>query len=350
VVVLAAILGMSWMAAAQPSSAATGTVEKITVHGKALEGNLEGDSPDRDVMVYLPPGYKSSPGKRYPVVYLLHGFTDDTDHWWGVVKHFVSVPKAMDTALAHGAASEMILVMPNAYTRYFGSMYSSGPATGNWEAFVADELVAYIDAHYRTIADPGSRGLAGHSMGGYGTVRIGMKRPDVFSAVYAMSSCCLAPGPPPDAERGRKAEQIRSPDELSAADFMLKAMFASAAAWSPNPKNAPLFLDLPTRDGQPRPEVIAKWIANAPLASVDQYISNLRRLRAIALDVGTKDWLLPGSKALHEVLDSYGIAHAYETYEGDHVSGVEARLETRVFAFFSKALQFGDRPGPSSGQ
>jgi len=339
VVVLATWLGPAARAGAQSASTA-GTVEKIIVHGKSLEGNLEGDSPDRDVMVYLPPGYKKSPQKRYPVVYLLHGFTDDTDHWWGVVKHFVSVPAAMDTALGRGAAKEMILVMPNAYTRYFGSMYSSGPGTGNWEAFVADELVTYIDGHYRTIAEPRSRGLAGHSMGGYGTVRIGMKRPDVFSAVYAMSSCCLVPGQAPDAERGRKAEQIRTADELSSADFMLKAMFASAAAWSPNPKNGPLFLDLPTRDGQPRPEVIAKWTANAPLASIDQYIANLRSLGAIALDVGTKDWLLPGSKALHDILDSYGIAHTYETYEGDHVSGVEERLETKVFAFFSEHLNF----------
>ena len=96
-------------AAAQPAAAATppspeGSVEKITVHGRALEGNLEGDSPDRVVMVYLPPSYKTSPARRYPVVYVLHGFTDDTDHWWGVVPHFVSVPKAMNAALARGAS------------------------------------------------------------------------------------------------------------------------------------------------------------------------------------------------------------------------------------------------------
>jgi S-formylglutathione hydrolase len=326
-------------ARAQPASPAAGSVDRITVHGTSLERNLEGDSPDRVVMVYLPPSYASSPGRRYPVVYLLHGFTDDTDHWWGVVPHFVSVPKAMDAALTSGAAKEMILVMPNAYTRYFGSMYSSGPTTGNWEAYVAIDLVAYIDSHYRTLADVKSRGLAGHSMGGYGTVRIGMKRPDVFSAIYAMSACCLSPGRAPEPDPGRKAEQVRTPEDVPA-DFMMKAMFASAAAWSPNPRNAPLFLDLPTRDGQPRPEVLAKWTANAPLAFIDQYVSNLRSLRAIAIDVGTKDWLAPGSKALDEVLTSYDVPHVYETYEGDHVNGVQQRLETKVFAFFSDRLQF----------
>jgi enterochelin esterase-like enzyme len=324
--------------AAQP--AATGTVEKITVHGKALEGNLEGDSPDRDVMVYLPPGYGASPQKRYPVVYLLHGFTDDTDHWWGVVPHFVSVPKAMDAALASGATKEMILVMPNAYTRYFGSMYSSSPTTGNWEAYVADELVAHVDAHYRTIPEAKSRGLAGHSMGGYGTVRIGMKRPDVFSALYSMSACCLAPIPPPGPEVARKAEQLASPADLVPLDFPIKAAFAAAAAWSPNPKKPPFFLDLPTKDGQRVAEVHEKWIANAPLSFVDQYIGHLRRTRAFAIDVGTKDGLLSGSKRLDEVLAFYDVPHTYETYDGDHVSGVQQRLERKVFAFFSGTLQF----------
>lgn len=335
------VLALSAAAAAQTASTpAVGTVERITVHGRSLEGNLAGDSPSRDVMVYLPPGYKTSPARRYPVVYLLHGFTDDTDHWWGVVPHFVSVPKAMDTVLARGVAKEMILVMPNAYTRYFGSMYSSGATTGNWEAYVAEELVAYIDAHYRTLATAGSRGLAGHSMGGYGTVRIGMKRPDVFSAIYSLSACCLSPGRPPEPERARLAEGIRTPDEVKPLDFMIKAMFASAAAWSPNPKNAPLFLDLPTRDGQPRPEVLAKWTSNAPLAMIDQYIGSVRRLRAIAIDVGAKDFLAPGSRALDEVLTSYDVPHTYETYDGDHVNRIQERLETKVFAFFSQHLQF----------
>ena len=333
---LASVLSVS----ERTQAAGSGTVEKITVHGRALEGNLEGDSADRDVMVYLPPSYRTEPNRRFPVVYLLHGFTDDTDHWWGVVPHFVSVPKSMDKALAGGATKEMILVMPNAFTRYFGSMYSSSVTTGDWETFVARELVAYIDGHYRTMATVASRGLAGHSMGGYGTIRIGMKHPDVFSSIYAMSACCLAPTLGFDTERGRKAEAVKSPDEVRGLDFMMKATFASAAAWSPNPKNPPLYLDVPTKDGTPRPEVLARWIANAPLTMLDQYILNLRALKALAFDVGTKDFLLNDSKSLAASLAAYDVPHTYETYDGDHINGVANRLETKVFAFFSKQLQF----------
>ena len=150
-----------------------GSWEKIKVHGKSLEGNLEGDSPDRDVFVYLPPGYAASPNRRYPVVYFLHGYAAHAETYW----KSLSVPAAADAAIADGSAHEMLLVLPDAFTVYDGSMFSNSPTTGDWEAFVAKDLIGYIDGHYRTIAERGFRGLAGHSMGGYGTVRIGMKHP-----------------------------------------------------------------------------------------------------------------------------------------------------------------------------
>src|SRR6185436_11970285 len=164
------------------NSVKQGSWEKIKVHGKALEGNLEGDSPDRDVFVYLPASYASNASRRYPVVYFLHGYAAHAETYW----NSLSVAAAADAA-----AAEMILVLPDAFTIWDGSMFSNSPTTGDWETFIADDLVSYIDGHYRTITNRAARGLSGHSMGGYGTVRIGMKRPDAFGALYAMSSCCL---------------------------------------------------------------------------------------------------------------------------------------------------------------
>jgi S-formylglutathione hydrolase len=225
-----------------------GTVERIKVHGASLEGNLEGDSPDRDVSVYLPPGYGREKDRRYPVIYLLHGFTDSDLRWFGSDHPFFNGTGAADRAFSSGMP-EMIIVMPNAKTRYFGSMYSSSATIGDWENFVAHDLVAYMDSHYRTIPNRMSRGLAGHSMGGYGTIRLGMKYPEVFSSIYAMSACCLAPAPNNPARA--KIPDIHSDEELEKADFLTKAMFASAAAWSPDPKNPPRFIDFPWKDGQP---------------------------------------------------------------------------------------------------
>jgi S-formylglutathione hydrolase len=324
--------------------AQNGKVERIKVHGKALEGNLERDSADRDVSIYLPPSYAKEANRRYPVIYLLHGYTDSDDLWFGSMPgskpHFINVPTVTDKAIASGGAREMIIVMPNAYTAYAGSMYSSSPTTGDWEAYVAHDLVSYIDSHYRTIPEAASRGLAGHSMGGYGTVRIGMKNPDVFSSLYILSPCCMGaninPRPNP------KAEAVHAAADLAQADFGTKAQIASAAAWSPNPKNPPLFFDLPYKDGQVQPEVAAKWAANAPLAMIDQYILNLKKLHAIAMDAGDKDEPIASTvRTLDQILNSYDIPHAFEIYPGNHVSGIADRMETKTLPFFSKNLSFG---------
>src|SRR5690348_13668309 len=130
---------------ATSSSAKAGTVEHIKVHGKSLEGNLEGDSPDRDVFVYLPPSYAASPNRRYAAVYFLHGYAAHAETYW----NRLSVPAAADAAIADGSAHEMILVLPDAFTVYDGSMFSNSPTTGDWETFVAKDLIAYIDSHYR---------------------------------------------------------------------------------------------------------------------------------------------------------------------------------------------------------
>lgn len=315
-----------------PALFAEGAVEKIKVYGKSLEGNLIGDSPDRDVAVYLPQSYATDKSRRFPVVYMLHGFTDSVEKWFFTPKHWINLPTVLNKANA-----EFIVVMPDAYNSFQGSFYSSSVTTGDWESFVATEVVAAIDAKYRTLARRESRGLAGHSMGGYGTIRIGMKHPDVFGAIYAMSACCLsAPGAPNSAT---KANEIKSIDDYAKADFGTKAQVALASAWSPNPRRAPLFIDLPYEDGKPRPEVVARQAANAPVAQVDQYIANWKRLRAIGIDIGDKDGLIRGNKELHDRLEEYSVPHSYAVYEGNHINGIAARIETAVMPFFAKHLQ-----------
>jgi enterochelin esterase-like enzyme len=340
VMALAAAMG-GLIVAQDAGGAKKGAVQRVKVHGKALEGNLEGDSPDREVLVYLPASYRTSGNRRYPVVYFLHGFTDDPDHWWGFIKYFVNLPEIFDRVFADGSTREVIVAMPNAFTAYQGAMYSNSATTGNWEDFVTDQLVAYIDGHYRTIAAVESRGLAGHSMGGYGALKIGMKHPEVYSSLYVMSACCLSAPTAQSAGRGgARAEAIHSQADAAKADFGTKAVLAEAAAFSPNPKNPPLYFDLPTKDGEFRPEIAAKWAANAPLAMIDQYISYLRRMKAVAMDVGLQDGLGRDVKVLDGILSDYQVPHTYETYEGDHINHVAVRIEKNVMPFFSRNLVF----------
>ncbi len=310
-------------------------VERIKIHGTALEGNLEGNDVDRDVMVFLPPSYAKDKKRRYPVVYALHGYSIGALQW----SQEIHVPQTIEGAFAKGV-QEMIVVLPDSKTVHNGSMYSSSVTTGDFERFIARDVVAYIDAHYRTIPGRTSRGLVGHSMGGYGASRIGMRHPDVFGSLYIMSPCCMSPrgARPGNPDSDKALEAVKTPADSAALSFMLRAQLATAAAWSPNPKNPPLYLDLPVKNGEVQQDVLARWTANAPLAFVHQYIGNLRQYRAISMDVGDKDGLRVDAARLHEVLDTYGIANAFEIYSGNHTSAVATRFQNFVMPFFSKNL------------
>lgn len=317
-------------------------VEHVKIYGEALKGNLEGDAVDRDAVVFLPPSYKKNKHRRYPVVYALHGYSIGAEQW----THEIHVPQTIEGAFAKGS-QDMIVVLPDSKTLYGGSMYSSSVTTGDFERYVAHDVVSYMDSHYRTIPNRLARGLVGHSMGGYGAVRIGMKHPDVFGSLYVMSACCLSPmGSRPAnpafakgmAAEEKQLESVKTPADAAGLSFFARAMLASAAAWSPDPKNPPLYLDLPWKDGVPQPDVLAKWTANAPLAFIDQYIDNLRQYRAIALDVGNQDGLRFDMIKLHHILDNYGIANSFQIYHGTHTSHVAYRFQNHVIPFFSKTL------------
>ena len=312
-------------------------VDHIKIHGASLEGNLEGDAVDRDVFVFLPPSYNTDKHRRYPVVYALHGYSIGAEQW----SHEIHVPQTIEGAFAKGA-KEMIVVLPDSKTVHNGSMYSSSVTTGDFENYIAHDIVAYIDAHYRTIPTRNSRGLVGHSMGGYGATRIGMKHSDVFGSLYIMSPCCLSarPAGPANPEIEKALESVKTPEDSAKLSFFPRAQLASAAAWSPDPKNPPLYLDLPVKDGVPQPDILAKWAANAPLAFIDQYIRNLRQYHAISIDVGDQDGLRNDTTKLHEVLDKYGIANGFEIYHGTHTSAVADRFQNHVMPFFSQNLCF----------
>ncbi|HWK52149.1 MAG TPA: alpha/beta fold hydrolase, partial [Steroidobacter sp.] len=292
-------------------------LESIKIHASAIEGNLEGNAVERDVLVFLPPSYGKEKSRRYPVVYALHGYSIGAEQW----SHEIHAPQTIEGAFASGAR-EMIVVLPDSKTVHNGSMYSGSITTGDFESFIARDVVAYIDTHYRTIPERRSRGLAGHSMGGYGATRIGMKHADVFGSLYIMSPCCLAPRSvaPANAEMSKALAEVKSPADSAKLPFFARAQLAAAAAWSPNPKNPPLFLDLPTQGGEAQADVLARWAANAPLAFIHQYIGNIRRYDAIAIDVGDQDGLRTDTARLHGVLDAYGIKHSFEEYAGDHTN------------------------------
>jgi len=306
------------------------TVEAPKVPGPSLAGNLEGNATEREAMVVLPPSYKTSPNKRYPVVYYLHGFAIDGRNFYNYMK----VPEAVARNAAAG--NEFIVVVPDTLTKLGGSMYSSSVTTGDFKAFIAKDLVSYIDSHYRTIANRGGRGLAGHSMGGYGTWTVGMTYPEVFDSIWAQSACCVSP----------RVETVESAQKLSSVpieqgvkgDFGTRAALSSMVAWSPNPKNPPYYADPPFKDGKVDELVMAQWANNSPLAMVAGHVPALKSFDAIGTDVGTKDGLIRDDTMMHEELEKFGIAHTWLTYEGTHTDKIAQRFDEIVLPFFAKHL------------
>ena len=314
--------------------AQTGTVERIQVPGASLEGNLRGENASPEVSVYLPPGYAEERRRRYPVVYVLHGYSGTDLNWFGEMPTWDG-RGAADRTMGAGTVEEMIVVMPNCMNAYGGCMYANSAATGYWEDYVADDLVAFIDSHYRTIPDRGARGLAGHSMGGYGVWLIGMHRPDVFSVLYSLSACCLNEYAPQGGERAATFEAITTEEGL---DFGARRTFAVTSAWSPNPDKPPFYMDLPTVNGEVVPEIAARFAVNSPQAMVPSFAGALRKYTAIKLDVGEQDNLIGSNRVLSEMLTQYGVEHEWETYEGDHINRITQRFEGSVLPFMSEHL------------
>jgi len=316
-------------------------IEAIKIQSRLIAGNLLGTSAERDVYVVLPPSYDRDPKRRYPVVYALHGFTISADQWMKELH----APATVEAAFARGT-KEMILVFPDSKNEFGGAFYTNSVATGDFESFVADELIAHIDAHYRTIARPEARGLVGHSMGGYGAARIGLRRAEQYGALYLMSPCCLSPL----GMQGLTAKEVgeiaafKSVSAAQGLPFKYSGPLATGAAFAPNPNKAPLFIDLPMDvEGKERPEIMAKRAANAPLAFVDQYIAKARKYRAIAMDVGDKDTLVADTTKMNEALKAYKIANSLDVYEGTHTSRVAFRLQDHVLPFFGRSLSFSEK-------
>ena len=332
-----------------------GRLVEEMVTSAALKGNLLGDPDQQRVAVYLPPSYAGTPGRRYPTLYLLHGFFGPIEIWTRNGYQGMSLQPMMDQLIHTGVSRETIVVVPNGRNAYFGSFYTNSTTIGGWEDFIVRDLVAYVDAKYRTLARPESRGIAGHSMGGYGSVILAMKHPDVFGAMYALSPCCLGLEGDLGSENPAWVStlRIRSRDELqprprSAQDFFNAAFVALSAAFSPGRENPPLFVEFPfeEREGRlvARDQVIRQWKSKMPLYLVDDLKANLQKLRGIYLDFGDQEQfshIRITTRRFSTALSERNIAHGFEIYAGgDHENKIRQRMETRVLRFFSEVLSF----------
>lgn len=330
-------------ASAPPTAAST--TEWPVVPAPALEGNLVGDRPELRVAVWLPPSY-SVTDVRFPVVYFLAGFEEAAS--------VASIGVALDEAIAAGEAPEVIVVGVSGRNALGGSFYVDSPVTGGWATAVHRDLVEWMDASYRTIAEPGARVIAGFSMGGFGAFDLAMRHPDVFGAVYALSPGALAPGGLADMEMFAAEGAIESyltmqaafaadedpPTPTEGARFAL----AYGSAFAPNVDAGPPWVDYPFVEpgDDPDPVLWATWEAGygGIEDEVREHRDDLRSLLGIALDVGTEDtyqWIPAGTRHLAETLEASGIPVQFTTYPGGH-GPVSVRASETLVPFLAEVL------------
>lgn len=349
--ILLTLIFLAVLSTASLAYAQEGRLVREKVHGKSLEKTLTGESADRNVSIYLPPSYDTAPNKRYPVVYLLHGITDTDQTWtnsWSNSDPWQSIQGVMNGGIAEKRFGEMIIVMPDERTNWGGSFYTNSVTTGNWEDFTVKELVTYIDGKYRTLARVGSRGLAGHSMGGYGAIKLGMKYPDVYSVVYGINPAVLGWGKDLSGDNPAFSFLITkkptTPEQVSEGGLYALGIIVVGQAFAPNPDRPPFFMDLPFQlvDGkaQPLEPGYARWSENMPLFMVDKYAANLKKLRGLKFDSGYEDQfkhIPPTTRALSAALTKAGVDHVFEEYNGDHrnrMMGRTGRLANEILPYF----------------
>ncbi|MBI5867392.1 MAG: hypothetical protein HZB43_03750 [candidate division Zixibacteria bacterium] len=352
---------------------AHGRIVDTTIAAPSLANNLY-DMPARQpISVYLPPSYDTS-SNRYPVVYFLTGFGDALYYYtmWSVYQGF-SLQRSMDTLIAQGTIGEMIVVIPNGRNFMMGSFYANSAVTGNWEDFISKDLVRAIDTRFRTLPQSESRGIGGHSMGGYGAIYMGMCHADVFGGVYALSPGLAAPGGIEKAlgfadsrtlaKRMAEIDQFAAMPEprartafishinylLDAGDYDAVFSYAYGSVFSPDPRGKAPFIDFPFRKTAHGVEKKAEAMQNydrgfGDLASkVEHYRGGLLRLKCLGIDIGTRDenpWIIEGCNYFGSLLDSAGVPHKLVKYDGSHNSHIRQRIEEHLLPELSKAMKF----------
>lgn len=314
-------------------------VESFEFDSKALRGNPLGDLARRELAVVLPPRYHEEPARRYPVVWVLTGFFGTGR--MALNRSFSSpgLDERVARLAAEGKLPPALYALPDCLTALGGSQYLDSPGTGRYETYLCDELVPAVDARYRTIPRRGARALVGKSSGGYGALRLAMRRPDLFGAAASHSGdcgfeICHVRDFPVAAQAIAKAggvkrlvSKVLSSEKPSHTDMVALMTIAMAACYSPNPrKPGRLKLDLPfdVDTGQVLTRVLERWFVHDPLRMVDvpDHARALRSLRLLYLDCGTRDqWFLHlGLRAFVAKLRRRRIPFVHEEFDDDHMA------------------------------
>jgi S-formylglutathione hydrolase FrmB len=324
------------------SAELAGRLDENVISSDLLRGNPLGDPATRPLWVYVPPGYDAEPGRRYPCVYVIQGYTGQVTMWKNRTAFRQPFIETADAMFAGGGAPPAIVAYVDAWTAYGGSQFVDSPGTGRYHSYLCEEVVPWVDARYRTLAGPAHRGIAGKSSGGFGAMITPMLRPDLFGALATHAGDTLYEQSylrefghaarllrPFDADIWRWWDDFRGRVAFTnPADMTLLGLLGVAACFSAREDGS---VDLPfdPRTAALRPEVWERWLDWDPVRMVPRYAAALRSLRGIWIDAGKADdfFLDLGALAFRDALAQAGVPDEivrFELFEGTH-AGIDYR-------------------------
>ncbi|HLZ07833.1 MAG TPA: alpha/beta hydrolase-fold protein, partial [Chloroflexota bacterium] len=210
-----------------------------------LAHNVYGDSSTRDLVVYLPPGYEQTT-RRYPTMYLLHGFNDRALGWlakFRMIYAWRDIYEVLDDAIRRGRSREMIVVMPDGWSRLGCSQWVDSPVNGDYEQYVVHDVVSHVDRHFRTIPRATSRGVTGISSGGFGAWHLASRNPDVFGAMSLLSAdSYFELTHKPWIYRFYNQLDGKEPNGPINGDEFSWMTYGLASCYSPNPQKPPFYV------------------------------------------------------------------------------------------------------------
>lgn len=309
-----------------------GTIRVLRHESKALENNPLGDPHVRNLPVYLPPGYEENGGGSYPSVYLLSGFTGRGSMMLNESSFEPNIAERLDILIGSGEVRPMIAVLPDCFTRYGGSQYINSSATGDYETYLTEELIPFVDDNLRTIDDRLSRAVAGKSSGGYGALIMAMRHSDKFGyAASIAGDCYFEAGYKPDLRKafrgmcGKPLEIVEKfwdeEEKKGGNDFDALNAIGMASCYSPNPESE-LGFDLPfdLETGEILDDVWSRWLEHDPVHLAEKHADSLREMELLYIEAGNADefGLDIGARVLSKRLTELGIDHILEEFEGGH--------------------------------
>lgn len=334
------------------------SIEYIKHNSSVLKNNPLNDPSIRDVIVYLPPSYKTAM-KRYPVVYLISGFTGFGAMNMNISAYSENIQQRLDRLITSKKIKEMIVVMPDCFTKYGGSQYLNSSATGRYEDYIIKEIVPFIDNNFNTLPSAKARCIIGKSSGGYGAMILAMKHPNIFGLMVSHSGdsafeYCYMPDFPKfiiDIKKfgiGHKAisnfikNYINYKQPKPKEFFNVLNIIGMAAAYSPNPKRIDYNFDLPfdIYTGEIIPNIWNKWLKHDPVRLISKYKNNLKKLKLIFVDCGIKDEfnLQAGARIFCNKLKENGIKFIHQEFNDGHMN-IQYRYDVS-FKFISKNIAF----------